>query len=192
MKVAIDTRYDTLEEALAVVALAFETSAWGATRKAKRRGQAGEVGSQDGPKESRTCGAESTRHGHRCGEPDRDDQFEASGGNQEDRCSTGDSREEGHDDCATQEVDDPQGDNAGDIRDRCRIGHGNDGGGIEGSGDKNGLEERERQREREDEEGCRQESHAETGAAREAGQCRSPGPVRQDPCLGSVSRDAGR
>jgi starch synthase len=36
MKVAIDTRYDTLEEALAVVALAFEASAKGATRKPKR------------------------------------------------------------------------------------------------------------------------------------------------------------
>jgi hypothetical protein len=36
MKVAIDTRYDTLEEALAVVALAFGTSAKGATRKPKR------------------------------------------------------------------------------------------------------------------------------------------------------------
>ena len=36
MKVAIDTRYDTLEEALAVVALAFGTSAKGETRKPKR------------------------------------------------------------------------------------------------------------------------------------------------------------
>ena len=36
MKVAIDTRYDTLEEALAVVALAFEPSAKGAPRKPKR------------------------------------------------------------------------------------------------------------------------------------------------------------
>jgi hypothetical protein len=36
MKVAIDTRYDTLEEALAVVALAFEASAKGATRKPTR------------------------------------------------------------------------------------------------------------------------------------------------------------
>jgi hypothetical protein len=35
MKVAIDTRYDTLEEALAVVALAFGTSTKGATRKPK-------------------------------------------------------------------------------------------------------------------------------------------------------------
>jgi hypothetical protein len=35
MKVAIDTRYDTLEEALAVVALAFGTAAKGATRKPK-------------------------------------------------------------------------------------------------------------------------------------------------------------
>ena len=35
MKVSIDTRYDTLEEALAVVALAFEASAKGATRKPK-------------------------------------------------------------------------------------------------------------------------------------------------------------
>jgi len=36
MKVAIDTRYDTLEEALAVVALAFGASAKDATRKPKR------------------------------------------------------------------------------------------------------------------------------------------------------------
>ena len=67
------------------------------------------------------------------------------------------------------------------------------GGSIEGSGDTNGLEERERKRERrEDEEGCRQEGQPGTGAAPEAGQRRSPGPVRQDPRLGSVSRDAGR
>ena len=41
MKVAIDTRYDTLEEALAVVALAFKTSTQGATRKPKHAATSG-------------------------------------------------------------------------------------------------------------------------------------------------------
>lgn len=48
MKVAIDTRYDTLEEALAVVALAFETSAKGATRKPKRAARKATSGRKPG------------------------------------------------------------------------------------------------------------------------------------------------
>jgi len=48
MKVAIDTRYDTLEEALAVVALAFRASAQGATRKPKRSAKQAASGRKTG------------------------------------------------------------------------------------------------------------------------------------------------
>jgi hypothetical protein len=48
MKVAIDTRYDTLEEALAVVALAFGTSAKSATRKSKRGAKKATSGREPG------------------------------------------------------------------------------------------------------------------------------------------------
>jgi hypothetical protein len=58
MKVAIDTRYDTLEEALAVVALAFETTAQGATKKPKRAAKQRTSGRKPG---GRTAGpAEAT------------------------------------------------------------------------------------------------------------------------------------
>ena len=50
MKVAIDTRYDTLEEALAVVALAFETSAKAATSKPKRADKKATSGRKPGRK----------------------------------------------------------------------------------------------------------------------------------------------
>jgi hypothetical protein len=52
MKVAIDTRYDTLEEALAVVALAFETSAKGATSKPKRAAKQAASGRKPGSQSS--------------------------------------------------------------------------------------------------------------------------------------------
>src|SRR5215210_5341188 len=52
MKVAIDTRYDTLEEALAVVALAFETSAKRATSKPKRAAKQATSGRKPGSQSS--------------------------------------------------------------------------------------------------------------------------------------------
>ena len=157
MKVAIDTRYDTLEEALAVVALAFEASAKGATKKPKRADKNASSRRRPGRKRAAPGEPKSGRHSDRSGQPEQDDRLEASYGNQEERCPKGNSREERHDDGATQEVDGPPagGDSAGPLRDHCQAGHRNDGGSIEGSGDTNGLEERERQRqrEREDEEG---------------------------------------
>jgi hypothetical protein len=56
MKVAIDTRYDTLEEALAVVTLAFGTSARGATRKPKRTAEQATSGRK--PRRHRAAPAE--------------------------------------------------------------------------------------------------------------------------------------
>ena len=57
MKVAIDTRYDTLEEALAVVALAFETSAVGATSKPKRADRKATSGRKPGRQPAGPAGA---------------------------------------------------------------------------------------------------------------------------------------
>jgi len=48
MKVSIDTRYDTLEEALAVVALAFGTSAVSATREPQRAAKKATSGRKPG------------------------------------------------------------------------------------------------------------------------------------------------
>ena len=150
MKVAIDTRYDTLEEALAVVALAFETSAKGATRKPKRAAKKATSGRKPGRKRAAPAEPKAADTATDAASPSETTGSRRRTGTKKERCPKGNSREDRHDECATQEVDDPQGggDSAGHLRDRCRTGHCNEGGSIEGSGDKDSLEERERQRER--------------------------------------------